>query len=264
MNLRLGCGSWTDDDYEGVLYPPDLPGAKRLAHYATVFNHLEINSTYYAMHPAATLAKWEEQTPLDFTFSLKLPRVFSDSPKKSAEGDQVSRVLERAEPLIAAKKLSCFFIVLPPRFGPAKSKLEDLDALIEKLRPHVLAIELRHNGWVQSEHLVSTLEFFRSRKIAWIAVDMPQVKDSTIMPAVDEVTLPTLAYLRLHGRNTQWLEAESAADRHAYSYTEADLKEIAKRAGQLSAKAKQVHVIANNHAKDFAPKTALRLKELLT
>jgi uncharacterized protein YecE (DUF72 family) len=67
----------------------------------------------------------------------------------------------------------------------------------------------------------------------------------------------------LHGRNEKWLDAESAVDRHAYPYPANELDEIVTRVRALAEKAETVHVIANNHAEDFAPKTALALQQLL-
>ena len=83
------------------------------------------------------------------------------------------------------------------------------------------------------------------------------------MPPVDEVTNPRLAYLRLHGRNREWAKAKTAEERHTYDYPAAELGEIAARARSLATKAERVHVVANNHAQDFAPRTALALQEML-
>ena len=83
------------------------------------------------------------------------------------------------------------------------------------------------------------------------------------MPPVDEVSQPELAYLRLHGRNPVYLTAKSAAERHAYAYSDGELHEIVKRIRTLSAKARDVRVVANNHFRDYAPRTALMLKEML-
>ena len=103
----------------------------------------------------------------------------------------------------------------------------------------------------------------RCIEVVLLAVDMPTIPGSTLMPALDEVTRGDLAYLRLHGRNPNYLKAKSAAERHVYEYSTSDLTSIAKRVTALAEKATRVHVIANNHAEDFAPKTALALKQLL-
>lgn len=262
--ISVGIGSWTDKEYKGLLYPKGLPDEERLKTYATWFDHVEVNASYHSTQPRDRVAKWVQQTPPGFVFDFKLQKEFSETPEASAKGGSlVTRFLDSAQPLIDAGKLGVFFSTLPPRFGPKGRRLEELDPLIEKLQPHALAIELRHSGWVEGEQRERTFEFFRSRKLVWIAVDMPQIKGSTIMPPLDEVTNPRLAYLRLHGRRSDWLTLKDQEEKHSYEYSEAELKEIAARVRALAEKAETVHVVANNHAKDFAPKTALALQRLL-
>lgn len=264
MHLHLGTGSWADADYKKLLVAPGTTARERLKAYAAWFNHVEVNSSYYATPKRSVVAEWVKQTPDGFTFDIKLHRVFSQNPHKAAtEGELADMLLESVEPLVKAKRLGAFLLVMPPRFGPENHRLDELVAVAEKLRPHALAVELRHSDWVDKARREATLAFFREHRLAWVAVDMPRIKGATLMPPVDEVTRDDLAYLRLHGRNPLYLEAESAAERHVYAYDKRELAEIARRVRALGERAKHVHVIANNHAKDFAPKTALALKELL-
>jgi uncharacterized protein YecE (DUF72 family) len=264
MEIKTGCRSWADDEYVGVLYPDKLPAKERLKCYATHFNHVEVNSSAYRTPKRDTVLDWVTQTPQNFTFDVKLHRAFSDTPKEAAQkGDFVSYWLENMEPLIESKKLGAFLLVLPPRFGPKRNQLSEIDLLVEKFAPHLLAVELRHRGWIDGDEREQTLRFFRERKIVWVAVDMPRIEGSTIMPMIDEVTNPQLAYLRLHGRNPAWPTLKTTEERHTYEYTMPELAEIAARVRQLATQAKIVHVIANNHAQDFAPKAALKLKQLL-
>jgi uncharacterized protein YecE (DUF72 family) len=172
-------------------------------------------------------------------------------------------LLNGIEPLVAARKLGVLLLVLAPSFTPERNRIEQLDAVIEKFRPHVLAVELRDRAWISGQARAATLGYFRERGLVWVGVDMPKLEGSQLMPAIDEVTNPNLAYLRLHGRNPQWLKAKSAADRHLHDYAARELKEIVVRVRRLAEDAKHVHVVANNHARDFAPKAALALKELL-
>ncbi len=264
MKLHLGTGSWADADYKKLLTAPGTTAKERLKAYAAWFNHVEVNSSYYATPTPAVVAEWVKQTPDGFTFDIKLHRACSQNPHKAAtEGDLADLLLKAVEPLVRAKKLGAFLLVLAPRFTPENHRLEELDALAEKLRPHALAVELRHSDWVKGGQRASTLAFFKERRLALVAVDMPRIKDATLMPPVDEVTREDLAYLRLHGRNPHYLEADSAAARHLYAYTEEELAEIAQRVRALATKAEHVHVIANNHAGDLAPRTALALRRLL-
>ena len=264
MAVQLGCGSWADPEYAGLLYPPGFPPDLRLCGYAMWFDHVEVNATYYASPRKEAVAKWVELTPPSFLFDIRLHQAFSRSPEKTArEGRLLGFLLEGVQPLLEAKKLGAFLLVLSPFFTPERHRLKELDLLIEKIRPYPLAIELRHKNWVQGKTLASTLKFFRERQVTWVAVDMPPIQDSILMPPVDEVTQPTLAYLRLHGRNLQYTKVKSAAERHTYMYTEQELEELAQRIRHLARQAKDVRVVANNHALDFAPQTALALKHLL-
>ena len=264
MAIQIGCGSWADPEYAELLHPSGLPADMRLSAYAMWFDHVEVNATYYALPKKETVTKWGEATPDSFLFDIRLPRAISQSPVKAAqEGRLLDYLWEGLSPLIEAKKLGTFLLVLSPFFKPGKHELEELDALIQKMEAHPLAIELRHRAWVDGDAREKTLAYFRERKVTWVSVDMPQLEDSELMPPVDEVTQPSLAYLRLHGRNPLYLESKTAEERHTYAYTEKDLVDIVKRIQHLSAKAKNVRVVANNHAQDFAPLTALTLRQML-
>ena len=262
MAIQLACGSYADPDYVGLLYPKGLAPELRLSAYAMWFDHLELNASYYAVPKAASVLKWIAATPPNFVFDVRLHRVISQSPAKSVqEGRLLNYFLEGVRPLIEAKKLGAFLLVLSSNFSPERHQLDELDTLVSKLAPHPLAIELRHRTWVEGKTRAATLGWFRERKVTWVAVDMPRIAGSDLMPAVDDVTNPRLAYLRLHGRNPGWLDAKTAADKHTYAYTQDDLREITARVRKLAARAENVRVVANNHARDFAPRTALALKE---
>jgi uncharacterized protein YecE (DUF72 family) len=202
MAVSIGIGSWADAEYTGILYPRGVAAKDRLPTYAKFFDHVEVNSSYYATPRAAVVADWVKRTPVDFVFHIKLHRAFSQSPQKTArESELLSYLLKGVQPLIRAKKLGVFLLVLPPTFSPDRHQLEELDALAGKLAPHPLAVELRHSDWVKGRAKARTLDFFRERKLVWVAVDMPRIKGATLMPRVDAVTRPDLAYVRLHGQN---------------------------------------------------------------
>ena len=84
MGIRIGCGSWGDDEYVGLLFPKSLPTGERLTGYACWFDHVEINSSYYRTPRADATAKWVKQTPKSFLFDIKLHRAFSRNPAKVA------------------------------------------------------------------------------------------------------------------------------------------------------------------------------------
>jgi uncharacterized protein YecE (DUF72 family) len=97
-----------------------------------------------------------------------------------------------------------------------------------------------------------------------VAVDAPPGDHVPIMPSIDAVTRDDLAYMRMHGRNTEgYLTGKSVAERFAYDYSDDELKEIATRAKGMAEDADFVHVMFNNNRGADAPTAAQRMRELL-
>jgi uncharacterized protein YecE (DUF72 family) len=248
----------------GLLYPKAFPSDLRLCGYAMWFDHVEVNSSYYAIPRREAVEQWVKQTPANFLFDLRLPRAVSQSPRQAGKDGRLINLLRRnLEPLLRSEKLGSFLLVLSPFFKAGRHQLEELDPLIERIRPHSLAVELRHCSWISDKFHADTIKFFQDRRLTWVSVDMPQIKGSDLMPPVDVVTEPRLAYLRLHGRNPRYLKAKSAEERHTYAYRPEELNLLVQRIHRLSSQAAHVRVVANNHAFDYAPRTALALKSLL-
>ena len=99
------------------------------------------------------------------------------------------------------------------------------------------------------------------------SIDGPpaDAKHFTIMPAVDEITAPTLAYLRLHGRDAKaYLTGKTVAERFHYDYGDAEMDEIAGRAQNLARQADEVPTLSSTTtSRDFAPVAAERLRRKL-
>ena len=262
MAIRIGCGSWADPEYVGVLYPPGLPPARRLRVYAQHFDRVELNNTYYRTPTAPQFKTWAAQTPAKFLFDFKLHRAFAQKPVTA--GPLLAALRQGVAPLLAVKKLGCFLLTLAPSFGPVRHRLEEIDALRQKLPAGIpLAVELRDRAWVTGKQKAATLAFFRERELSWVALDLPALALPSLLPRMDEVTNPRLAYIRLHGRNPGWARAKSAAERHHWDYSTKELRGIATRIRRLADRAADVHVSVNNHCEDFAPKAALALQKLL-
>ena len=68
--ILVGTASWSDPGFVADWYPKKLPAAERLGWYADHFRLVEVNSSFYAVPPAATVAAWCRQTPDDFVFDV--------------------------------------------------------------------------------------------------------------------------------------------------------------------------------------------------
>ncbi len=284
--ILVGTASWSDPGYVADWYPPKLPASERLSWYAEHFNLVEVNSTFYAVPSPTRTAAWCEQTPAQFVFDVKLHRLLSRhstdvrflprdlrslaggrkkvvlTPK--LEAALVRRFLAGVEPMSQAGKLGALLLQLSPSFGPRKHRLDELDPLLDLLSRYKVAVELRHREWVEGEQLDNTVAFFRKHKVALVAVDAPVSPHFMVLPGVDVVTTPRLAYLRAHGRNARgYVSGRTVAERFDYQYSEAELRDIARRATKLAALAIETHVIFNNNKSNYAPVSARQFREIV-
>ncbi len=266
-----------------------MPATERLPWYARHFELVEVNSSFYAVPDRRMVERWCRSTPSDFVFDVKLHKLLSrhtanvtslpPSLQKAAksdgkgkvtltpkvEGSLIDEMIAAVEPMREAKKFGAFLLQLSPAFSPRKHELAELDELLGRLSSLGLVVELRNRNWILDEQLEKTLAFFQKRQTTLVLVDAPNDKHFTIMPSdLNCVTQLGLAYLRLHGRNPQaYVRGKTVAERFYYDYNDEEVDQIAERAKKLAGEAKQIHVIFNNNALDFAPHAALRLRKAL-
>jgi uncharacterized protein YecE (DUF72 family) len=285
--ILIGTSSWADPGFVEAWYPPGIPSRERLSWYAERFDYVEVNSTFYAIPAARTVERWAKVTPDGFTFDVKLHQLLSrhaarpDSLPKDMrhltesnerarvrltpelEAAVVERTLEELRPLDEAGKLGAFLLQLTPGFAPDRNELDELNGLVEALRPHRLAVELRHRLWVHERRREQTLGWFEDHGVAFVCVDAPPGEHIPIMPPIDAVTTPELAYLRLHGRDTDgYMKGKTVAERFGWVYSDKELEGVKERAVSLAEEAGDVHIAFNNNRRDDAPSAARRLKEL--
>jgi uncharacterized protein YecE (DUF72 family) len=75
--LRIGTSAFTAAGWPGSFYPANLKPRDYLSYYATRFNTVEIDSTYYATPSASTVTGWHNKTPSDFIFAAKVPQIIT-------------------------------------------------------------------------------------------------------------------------------------------------------------------------------------------
>lgn len=186
MPISIGCGSWTDSEYVGVLYPKGLPASARLSEYAKHFDHIEVNSTYHATPKLKHVQHWVKQTPKDFFFDIKMHRNLSQNPAHYEH--LLSQAMNQLDPLFQAGKFGAFLLMLAPSFQPERHDLSELDGLLAALKPHPVAVEFRNRAWIEGKAAEETLEYLRKKKAGWVTVDMPLVDKPGVMPPLDELT----------------------------------------------------------------------------
>ncbi|MDR6809529.1 uncharacterized protein YecE (DUF72 family) [Dyadobacter sp. BE34] len=189
--IYIGCAKWNKTDLKGF-YPK---GTKdELAYYATQFNSIELNATFYNNFPVETIESWYAKTPAGFKFFPKLHQGISHWKRLKDAKEPTDIYLDGIAHL--QDKLGMLFLQMPDNFGP--KNWEILKAYLEEWPSGFpLALELRHTGWYDgsfnSEDLYSLLE---KKNITHIVTDSAGRRDLLHM----RLTTPT-AFIRYNGAN---------------------------------------------------------------
>ncbi len=143
----VGCSGWQYRDWRGLVYPEGLPQRRWFEHYATLFDTVEINNTFYRLPPAATVEGWAAQAPPGFTFAVKLGAFGSHRMKLRDAVSWLPNHLDRVERLGPA--LGPTLVQLPPRW---RRNVERLDEFLSVAPGHLRwAVELREPSWLHDD-----------------------------------------------------------------------------------------------------------------
>jgi uncharacterized protein YecE (DUF72 family) len=129
--VRVGCTGWNYAHWREVFYPKALPAGRWLQHYATFFDTVEVNSTFYRLARPTAVARWLEQTPPGFVFAIKASRYLTHVKRLKELGEGVARFYESIEPLLTSPKLGPILWQLPGSFHRDDERLA---AALERIR----------------------------------------------------------------------------------------------------------------------------------
>lgn len=214
----VGTSGWSYPHWLGLVYPKGLKPGEWLAHYATLFNTVELNASFYRLPTAKTLEGWRARTPKDFVFALKAWRAITHYKRLNDCADALDAFFERTA-LLKAKRGPVLF-QLPPKFPADPERLDAFLKLLPKRRR--FAFEFRDPSW----HRRDVYELLEGRNAAFVPFELGKFESSRIATA-------DFVYVRLHGRKGRyrgdysaaelkdwaaWLRAEMAQGRDAYVY----------------------------------------------
>jgi uncharacterized protein YecE (DUF72 family) len=145
--IRVGIGGWTFAPWRGVFYPEDLAQKRELEYASRQLTTIEINGTFYGSQKPESFAKWHDETPDDFVFSLKAPRFATHRRILAEAGESIERFI--ASGVLELKdKLG----PINWQFAPTKQFDEqDFDAFLSLLPKEAEGRALRHAVEVRHE-----------------------------------------------------------------------------------------------------------------
>jgi uncharacterized protein YecE (DUF72 family) len=235
--LLAGCAGWS---LSREAAPAFAAEGSHLTRYASVFGAVEINSSFYKPHQAATYARWADSVPDAFRFSVKLPRAISHDARLQDVQAELDAFLAQAGAL--GDKLGCILVQLPPKLDFERAVAADFFARLQDACGAMIACEARHPGWFGEEASALLAE----RGITRVIADPHKGSSGAHQPTTEAT------YVRLHG-----------SPRIYYSSYDADyLASVAKAMHDCAAGGAPVWVIFDNTASGAAILNALKLVRL--
>lgn len=249
MELQVGCTGWGYKEWEGTFYPKTVKQKDWLLHYSSIFDIVEVNSSFYHTIPRHMALKWNNDTPKHFRFSLKFPQKITHDNRLDFEKSKeiLNEFFLGLEPL--KEKINVLVLQLPPSLGfeEAKKNLEKLG----KHFPHYCryAIEGRQESWFSEE----SLKFLRENNYCLVWSEIPMVENPAPITA-------DFVYLRLIGdRNL----VQDVYDHKVRDQTKV-LEKWADKISKLDQnKIKLSWILLNNHLEGFAPSSAKTMRMIL-
>jgi uncharacterized protein YecE (DUF72 family) len=238
----VGCSGWNYTSWRGRFYPRELPVAQWLEYYATRFDTVEINNSFYRLPERSTFASWRTRAPRAFLFAVKASRFLT----------HMKRLLEPEEPL---RRLFSSVSGLGRRLGPVLYQLPPtleldlprLDRFLRALRrgssrtrQHV--VEFRHPSWYVPE----TFDLLTRRHVAMCLHDK-------IGSAIAEPMVGPSVYVRFHGTTGHY---------HG-SYSRRQLERWAHVLAEQVHHGRPVFAYFNNDPEAVATANALTLREMI-
>ena len=230
--LRIGTSGYQYNHWRGVFYPRDIPKKRWFAYYASCFDTVEINNTFYRLPQAQTFEGWREQAPENFCYALKFSRYGSHLKRLREPHEPIERFLDRASRL--RELLGPILVQLPPHWQPDPDRL----AAFFQAAPgdYRWALECRDARWLCDE----VYAILRSAAAALCIHDL--------IAAHPRQLTADWVYLRFHGVG------------YGGSYPPQDLATQARYIEQYLADGLDVFAYFNNDAHGYAVQNAVTLR----
>ena len=240
----VGVGGWTFEPWRDNFYPKGLAQAKELHYASRQLTAIEVNGTFYSSFKPPTFAKWRDETPEGFVFSLKAHRFATHRRELGTAGESITRFVGSGLAELGDKLGPIVWQFMPTKQFDAGDVEAFLKLLPRELqgRPLRHVLDVRHASFATEEYL----DLLHAHGCTTVYTD------SEKFPAIPHAR-NELAYLRL---------MRSAADCPT-GYPEAELARWAEGARQWTAQGGEAFVFFINGAKERAPAAAKKFIEMV-
>jgi len=235
--IRIGTSGYVYQHWRGILYPKGLPSEEWLARYASVFDTVELNNTFYRLPTSKAVDGWRERSPRGFLFAVKGSRYLTHMKRLLDTGEGVRRFFDVVGRL--GKKLGPVLWQLPPRWKPNPERLDGFLRALPKRIP--MAFEFREPEWYSNE----VCDVLDAHGAAFCEHDIIRLKPPRLTGG--------FRYLRFHG----------ATGKYQGRYKKSGLRPYARDLKAWAADGNDAYVYFNNDIGGHAIMDALDLLDLV-
>ena len=171
--IRIGLSGfsykpWQD---EGRFYPPELKQKEFFGYYASRYDTVEMDGSWYRMPTEEAVRNWGDTSPEPFFFSFKAHRTITHIHRLKPEAQEsVQFMVKRIAPLLKLGKLGPILVQLPPNLKRDDERLALFLRDIPKAQnglPLRYAVEFRNETW----HAQEVESILREQGVAWVAAE---------------------------------------------------------------------------------------------
>ena len=185
MKWNIGCSGFAYKEWKGVFYPDKMPADKWFDFYASQFNTVELNNTFYRFPSLEKLLDWYEKSPANFSFSIKVPKLITHF-KQLMDADLLIKNLYATCKDGLKEKLGEILFQFPPKFDYTAARLQQLINSVDTEFTNV--VEFRHSSWWNEEVYTQLAK----NKIIFCGTSHPLLPDDIIVGG-------PVIYYRFHG-----------------------------------------------------------------
>jgi uncharacterized protein YecE (DUF72 family) len=260
--ILIGTSAFTAKGWLGSFYPAGMPPRDFLSYYATQFQTVELDNTFYRTPAISTVEGWNLKTPPGFVFAAKIPQVIThEKVLVDCDGDlkhfldTMTALGDKLGPLLFQ-----FGYFNRSAFKSGAEFLARLKPFLKKLpKDFGFAVEIRNKSWMDAEYV----DLLRENNVAMALIDQSWVPRPWEMKEKLNLITADFTYVRWLG-DREGIEAETKTWDKIIVDRTSDLRNWIEVLKQMlnTKKALKMFAFANNHYQGFGPGTVKLFKAL--
>ena len=199
MKWFIGCSGFYYKEWKDFFYPKGLAQKNWFEFYCQHFNTIEINATFYKMPTQKSFEKWYNDSPKNFLFTVKAPRLITHY-KQLKDCETLLNDFYLAIENGLKEKLACVLFQFPPKFSFSQERLNKITTALNLNYNNV--VEFRHASWWNEE----VYNLLAQKNIIFCGQSYPSALPNQLIKNNE------IVYYRFHGKpvlyKSEYLENE--------------------------------------------------------